>query len=170
MANINYPKQNVGFLLRDVTRLMRRNFLRHADDFGLTYAQMQALAYVAWADGLRQVALADMLEIQPITTTRLVDKLVEEGLVERCPDPDDRRACQLFITDKAKPLLDQLYVVAAAARKEAMTGITAEMQEMLMSILQQMHGNLLAIEQGSKTEKPEAPDSTSVSAKPKKNP
>ncbi|WP_412776789.1 MarR family winged helix-turn-helix transcriptional regulator [Thalassospira lucentensis] len=151
MPSFSDPKQNIGFLMKDVTRLMRRNFMRHADAFGLTQAQMQAMAYVARKQGIRQVTLADMLEIQPITTARLIDKLVEEGLVERRPDPDDRRAVQLFVTTKADKLLERIYVVAAAAREDAMTGITPDMQDMLVYALGQMHDNLIAVEQSAKS-------------------
>lgn len=154
MPQSNDPKQNIGFLMKDVTRLMRRNFMRHADDFGLTQAQIQALVYVARNEGIRQVALAEMLEIQPITTARLIDKLVEEGLAERRADPDDRRAFQLFATDAATPLLERVYEVAAAAREDAMAGITPDMQQMLISVLGRMHDNLTAVEQGSKTDAP----------------
>ncbi|MBO9509155.1 MarR family transcriptional regulator [Thalassospira sp. A3_1] len=151
MASFSDPKQNIGFLMKDVTRLMRRNFMRHAGDFGLTQAQMQAMAYVARKEGIRQVALAEMLEIQPITTARLIDKLVEEGLVERRPDPDDRRAVQLYVTAKATELLERIMVVAASAREEAMIGITPEMQEMLISVLGKMHENLMVAEPPQKT-------------------
>ncbi|MAZ33763.1 MAG: MarR family transcriptional regulator [Thalassospira sp.] len=151
MASFSDPKQNIGFLMKDVARLMRRNFMRHAGDFGLTQAQMQAMAYVARKEGIRQVTLAEMLEIQPITTARLIDKLVEEGLVERRPDPDDRRAVQLYVTAKATELLERIMVVAASAREEAMIGITPEMQEMLISVLGKMHENLMAAEPPQKT-------------------
>ena len=167
MPKFTDPKQNIGFLMKDVTRLMRRNFMRHADEFGLTQAQMQALVYVARGEGMRQVALAEMLEIQPITAARLIDKLVEEGLVERRPDPDDRRAFQLYVTDAAKPLLDRIYVVAAAAREDSMTGITPDMQQMLISVLGRMHDNLTAVEQGSKHTDTDAPtDPKPASSKP----
>jgi DNA-binding MarR family transcriptional regulator len=157
MPQSNDPKQNIAFLMKDVTRLMRRNFMRHADEFGLTQAQMQALVYVARNEGIRQVTLAEMLEIQPITTARLIDKLVEEGLVERRADPDDRRAFQLFATDAARPLLDRIYAVAAAAREDAMAGITPDMQHMLISVLGRMHDNLTAVEQDSKAYAPTYP-------------
>ncbi|MDG4717980.1 MULTISPECIES: MarR family winged helix-turn-helix transcriptional regulator [Thalassospira] len=165
MPQSSDPKQNIGFLMKDVTRLMRRNFMRHADEFGLTQAQMQALVYVARNEGIRQVSLAEMLEIQPITTARLIDKLVEEGLVERRADPDDRRAFQLFATDAATPLLDRIFVVAAAAREEAMAGITPEMQHMLVSLLRQMHENLIAVEPGGKPSDAAIPDCIPSNAK-----
>ena len=162
MSSFSDPKQNIGFLMKDVTRLMRRNFMRRADGFGLTQAQMQAMAYVARKQGIRQVTLADMLEIQPITTARLIDKLVEEGLVERRPDPGDRRAVQLFVTAKADKLLERIYVVAAAAREDAMIGITPDMQEILISVLGQMHDNLTAVEQPTKSSDSDALDAASA--------
>ncbi|WP_139833810.1 MarR family winged helix-turn-helix transcriptional regulator [Thalassospira alkalitolerans] len=153
MPSFHDPKQNIGFLMKDVTRLMRRNFMRRAHDFGLTQAQMQALAYLARNEGIRQVTLAEMLEIQPITTARLIDKLEEQGLVERRPDPSDRRAVLLYLTERAGALIDRIWVHAAKTREEALAGLSPETQEILVTALGQMYDNLTRAEQAqSQTE------------------
>src|SRR3546814_7154100 len=101
------PDQSIGFLLSDVARLLRRNFTRRAQYLGLSQAQWQALAHLARREGVNQATLAESLEIQPVTLARLVDRLQEKGLVERRPDPADRRAFCLYLTPAAAPLLDR---------------------------------------------------------------
>ena len=92
-----------GFLLHDTARLLRRDFERRSKGTGLTRAQWAVLAYVARNEGSNQAALADMLDIEPITLVRLLDKLEAAGLVERRPDPADRRASPLDYSAAALP-------------------------------------------------------------------
>ena len=80
----------LGFLLHEVARLLRRRFEQNARDSGLTRSQWQVLAYLANNEGINQSGLADLLEIEPITLCRIVDKLQALGLVERHRDPSDR--------------------------------------------------------------------------------
>src|SRR5260370_13640124 len=81
----------LGFLLHDVARLLRRRFEQNARGSGLTRSQWQVLAYLANNEGINQSGLADLLEIQPITLCRIVDKLQTPGLIERHPHPSHRR-------------------------------------------------------------------------------
>src|SRR5258705_415395 len=81
----------LGFLLHEVARLLRRRFEQNARGSGLTRSQWQVLAYLALNEGINQSGLADLLEIEPITLGRIVDKLQILGLIERRPDPSDRR-------------------------------------------------------------------------------
>src|SRR5262249_38837631 len=74
----------------------------------MTRAQWAVLARLQRSQGLKQSELADMLDLQPITLTRLLDRLCANGLIERRPDPDDRRANRLFLTPAAGPLMEQL--------------------------------------------------------------
>src|SRR2546430_13479256 len=98
----------LGFLLHDVARLLRRRFEQNARDSGLTRSQWQVLAYSANNEGINQSGLADLLEIEPITLCRIVDKLQTLRLIERHPDPSDRRASLLHFTPAAPPTLSQL--------------------------------------------------------------
>jgi DNA-binding MarR family transcriptional regulator len=91
----------LGFLLHEVARLLRRRFEQNARDSGLTRSQWQVLAYLANNEGINQSGLADLLEIEPITLCRIVDKLQTRGLIERRPDPSDRRAWLLHLTPAA---------------------------------------------------------------------
>jgi DNA-binding MarR family transcriptional regulator len=135
----------VGFLLHDVARLLRRNFNRRCQELGLTQAQWQLLAYLSRQEGLRQSQLADILEMQPISVARLVDRMEAAGWIERRPDPEDRRAVNLYITPKAEPILEKMWEHAAIARSEALSGIARADQDKLFELLSQMRGNLCAL-------------------------
>jgi len=132
----------LGFLLADVSRMMRRAFNKHIENSSLTLAQARALVYVSRHGGIRQSHLADMLEILPITLTRLIDQLVEEGLVERKPDPNDRRAHKIFITDQAPPILTSIQKAAACIQNDALIGLDESQASQLLSTLQTMRDNL----------------------------
>ena len=93
----------LGFLLHDVARLLRKRFEQRARDLGLTRSQWQTLAYLNRNEGIHQSGLADILEIEPITLVRILDRLEERGLVERRRHPTDRRIWLLYLKDAARP-------------------------------------------------------------------
>lgn len=134
----------VGFLVADVARLMRRTFQSRLEGTTLTYAQARALAWLARCEGLRQVDLAEQLEIQPITLARLVDQLALAGLVERRPDPDDRRAYRLFLTPAAAPRLAEVRSIAAAISAEALAGLDARQAAGTLEALRRIRDTLAA--------------------------
>lgn len=141
---MNHTDESVGFLVSEVARLMRRDFNDRAQTLGLSMAQWRALAYLAREEGVRQVTLADRLEIQPITLARLIDRLQEAGLVERRPDPDDRRAVRLHLTCDAQPLIDRMWALADETRDRALAGLPDAERDRLISVLGRMKLNLLA--------------------------
>lgn len=138
------PERNIGFLLHDVARLMRKRFEQNARHLGLTRSQCQVLAHLARNEGIQQSALAEILEVEPITLTRILDKLVEADLVERRAHPTDRRIRQLHLTQKAHPLLGEIFTIGAATRDEAFDGMAEGDRDRLFAILSGMKGNLLA--------------------------
>ena len=140
------PDSSIGFLMGDVARLLRRNFNRRAQALGLSQAQWRALAYLARQQGVSQASLADRLEIQPITLVRLLDRLQAAGLVTRRPDPHDRRAFRLYLTDRAQPLLARVWSIAAQTREQALAGMPIQRQRMLIKSLQHLRQNLLQAE------------------------
>jgi DNA-binding MarR family transcriptional regulator len=144
MTERDDPTQHLGFLLHDVARLMRRDFNRRAQHLGLTQAQWRALVFLARNEGCNQVALADMLEVQPITLARLLDRLQSAGFIERQPDPADRRAFRLYLTDKAQPVLAKIWEFGAQTREETMAGLSRPTRETLANALVSMRANLLA--------------------------
>lgn len=135
--------ESLGFLLAGVHRLMRRAFQQHLEgESALTLAQAQALVYVSRHEGIRQVELADLLEVQPITLARLIDQLAQHGLVERRPDPTDRRAYHLFLTPAAAPHLAAIKQVAAANCAAALRGVSKQQAATVSSVLRKMRDNL----------------------------
>jgi MarR family transcriptional regulator for hemolysin len=99
-------------MLNDVARLLRTYADYKAAQFGITRAQWAVLVRLDRSEGLKQSELAEMLDLQPITLTRLLDKLSDSGLIERRADPTDRRAKRLFLTAAARPLLERLGILA----------------------------------------------------------
>jgi MarR family transcriptional regulator for hemolysin len=105
------------------SRLLR-NFIEHrAKSRGTTRAQWIVLFRLRQQEGLSQVDLADVLELQPISLVRLLDRLVEHGLLERRHDPKDRRANRLFLTAKGRQLVDDL----DSLRDAIATDVTGEL-------------------------------------------
>jgi len=132
----------MGFLLADVARLMRRNFDRRAQQIGLSRAQWQVLAWLKRNEGISQAALADLLEMSPMTLVRLIDKLEAAGLVQRRPRPGDRRSYQLYLADHAHPLLDRLWEMGAETRRQAQAGISKADEALLLDVLTTIRRNL----------------------------
>ena len=131
-----------GFLLHEVARLMRRRFERNARGSGLTRSQWQVLACLSRHEGINQTGLAELLEIEPITLVRFVDKLQILGLVERRPDPSDRRAWLLHLTPVARPKLALLHRLGVVTRGEALAGVPEADIEHLLKTLQALKANL----------------------------
>jgi DNA-binding MarR family transcriptional regulator len=140
------PDHTIGFLLRDVSRLMRKRFDRRARALGLTRAQWLVLANLAPRPGINQSALADILEIENITLGRHIDRLEETGWVERRRDPADRRAWRLYLADKARPILERMDVIAGETHADALDGLAAAERERLRAVLLGIKTNLLARE------------------------
>jgi DNA-binding MarR family transcriptional regulator len=133
----------IGFLLHDVARLLRKRFEQRAKGLGLTRSQWQTLAYLANNEGIHQAGLADILEIEPITLVRILDKLAERGLVERRQHPTDRRIWLLYMRDEARPLLEDMRSIGDATRGEALLSVAAEDRDRLYDTLTLMKSNLV---------------------------
>src|ERR1700735_2449541 len=118
------PQPTIGFLVHEVARLMRKRVEQNARDSGLTRSQWQAIAYLSKHEGIHQAALADLLEIEPITLVRILDRLAERGVIGGRQHPNDRRTWSLFLKDAARPLLVALSPVGEATREEALDGIS----------------------------------------------
>jgi MarR family transcriptional regulator for hemolysin len=137
------PERSIGFLVHDVSRLLRRNFNRRVQALGLTQTQWRAIAQLSRNEGINQATLADFMEVQPITLARLIDRIEAAGWVERRPDPTDRRAVQLYLTDKAQPILALMHERAAETRERAMAGLPSDVRETLIETLRHMKRNLV---------------------------
>ncbi len=135
-------QESLGFLLANVFHLMRRAFSERREGGALTLAQARALFYVSRNEGMRQIDLAELLEVKPITLARLLDQLAEAGLVERRADPDDRRAYHIYLTPAATPHLETIETVAASVRADALRGMSKQEVVALFSALRTMRDNL----------------------------
>ncbi|HZD24940.1 MAG TPA: MarR family transcriptional regulator, partial [Alphaproteobacteria bacterium] len=109
-------------------------------------AQCKTLARLSHNEGINQSALAELLEVQPITLTRLIDRLQEAGLVERRLDPVDRRAFRLHLTAAAEPVLEQIWGISAETQDQAMAGLAPELREHLIAALAVMRQTLMQAE------------------------
>ena len=137
-----------GYLLSDVTLLFRKHFDRRAVKFGLTRAQWRATKMLYRREGLRQAELAEFLEMEPIAVGRVIDRLQAAGFVERRPDPKDRRAWRLYVTDQARGVIADMELIAKGVRKDATQGISVPELEQALGVLNRMKENLQALDNG----------------------
>ncbi|HEY4164662.1 MAG TPA: MarR family transcriptional regulator [Dongiaceae bacterium] len=133
----------LGFILHDVARLLRKRFEQRAKGMGLTRSQWQTLAYLNLNEGIHQGGLAEILEIEPITLVRILDKLEERGLIERRQHPTDRRIWLLYLRDEARPLIALMRKMGDATRAEALAGLSAAQRQLLLDALTTMKSNLV---------------------------
>jgi len=133
--------ETLPFEIGETAHALRKAFDRLAVGLGVTRAQWKVLFKLTRTPGLRQVELADMLDLEPITLCRIVDRLEEAGLVERARDPDDRRAWRLQVTAKAQPLMEKLTAVGAELVGEAFAGIDPREIEIARNVLARVREN-----------------------------
>jgi MarR family transcriptional regulator, transcriptional regulator for hemolysin len=131
-----------AFTLNDVARMLRTYADHKAAQFGITRAQWVVLVRLDRSEGLKQSELAEILDLQPISLTRLLDKLCECGLIERRGDPDDRRAKRLFLTPAARPLLQKLADLGEELMGTALAGVERESVERMIAQLAIVKENL----------------------------
>ena len=133
---------NFLFTLGELQRLVRTYADKEAARFGMTRAQWAVLAKVERNEGLKQSELAEQMEMQPITLTRLIDKLAEAGLIERRGDDTDRRVNRLYLKKAARPLLAKLAVLRGELTDTALQGISPAEAERLMTHLEAIKENV----------------------------
>ena len=141
--------ENFSFLLTETARLILREANRRAASLGSTKAQWRVLARLARSgDGLRQVELAEALDVEPISLCRMIDRLEEAGLVERRRDESDRRAWRLYRTEAAAPILAQLEAMGKAFNADILAGVSDEERAAALTVLERIRDNLDRVEQG----------------------
>jgi DNA-binding MarR family transcriptional regulator len=134
--------ENLFSKIGDVSRLARRSFDARARQIGVTRQQWQVLVTLRRHEGVNQGGLAELLDVEPISVCRMVDRLQEADLVERRPDPADRRSWRLFLTAKAQDLLAQLRPMAEGMEAQALEGISSEQHRELCRLLDAIRSNL----------------------------
>jgi MarR family transcriptional regulator, transcriptional regulator for hemolysin len=133
--------ETLPFEIAETAHSLRKAFDRRACGHGVTRAQWKVLFRLERQPGLRQIELADMLDVEPITLSRIVDRLEEAGLVERLADPSDRRAWRLHITAQARPLVEKLHAIADEMIAEAFAGIEPPDIEITRKVLGRVREN-----------------------------
>jgi len=133
--------ETLPFEIGETAHSLRKAFDRLAVGLGVTRAQWKVLFKLTRSPGLRQVELADMLDLEPITLCRIVDRLEESGLVERARDPEDRRAWRLHVTAKARPLIEKLQAIGDELVGEAFAGIDPKDIEIVRQVLARVREN-----------------------------
>jgi MarR family transcriptional regulator for hemolysin len=137
-------KREMAFTIMDVARLIKTYADQRARQFGISRAQWAVLIRIERTEGLKQSELAEMLDLQPITLTRLLDRLADSGLIERRADPNDRRANRLYLMPAAKPLLGQLTELGADMMETVLEGLSATSIERMLKELSAVKDNLRA--------------------------
>jgi DNA-binding MarR family transcriptional regulator len=138
-------------LLYDVARLIRVEADRRARVDGMTRAQWGLLLRLWQNPGLSQKEVADLLEVEPITVARLVDRLEGNGMIERRPDAHDRRIWRLHLCAAAGPVLQRIQVQRAELAALIGDGVPAAMQDVMLDGLMRMKSNLLNNMEGAGT-------------------
>ena len=133
--------QNETYLLHEIARQVRVCFDRRADHLGLTRSQWRALCILRRHPGIKQVKLAEIMEVEPITLVRLLDRMVKAGWIERTPDPEDRRANRITLTEKVSDVVKKVQAISVQVRKDALEGFTEEEHRLLLSYLKRIKTN-----------------------------
>lgn len=133
---------NFLFTLGELQRLVRAYADRQAVRYGITRAQWAVLAKVERFEGMKQTELAEQMEMQPITLTRLIDRLCDAGWIERRSDDSDRRVNRLYLRKAAKPLLAKLTGLKAELTETALEGISASDANRLLTQLETIKENV----------------------------
>ncbi len=142
-------KNSLGILLHDATRLLRKRFEARGSEHGLSSAQWRMLVLLVKEEGSSQARLAEFLEIEPISVSRLIDRMEDGGWVERRQSATDRRVRMVFATDKARKAFDKVKSLAAEVYEEALAGLSADERDALTAALKTICDNLSAGEGGS---------------------
>lgn len=141
---MNDYSRDLLFLLHDVARLMRTEGDKRARQHGMTRAQWVILIWLERWPGLSQKEVAELLEVEPITVARLVDRLEARGMVERRPDPSDRRVWRLHLLPPSSRVIDEIATHKAEMLEMVTAGLDAATQEHLADALFKMKENICA--------------------------
>jgi MarR family transcriptional regulator for hemolysin len=141
MANMPLERE-IAFMLKDVARMLGTYADQQGHILGISRAQWTVLVRLERNEGLKQSELADVLDLQPISLTRLLDRLAENGLIERRADPNDRRANRLYLTPAARPLLGRLGKLSASLMEIVLAGLDRRAREQLLHNLSVVKDNL----------------------------
>lgn len=141
-------EHGIGFLIGEVSRLMRIVYDRRVEPLGLTRSQWRVLVHLYRRQGVTQSELAQVLELEKATVGQLVDRLEAKGWVERRPDDRDARARRLFLPDAVRPMIDDMIGLADTVRSDAVAGLPEREVARLTETLLHIKANLARIADG----------------------
>jgi MarR family transcriptional regulator for hemolysin len=133
-----------GFLSYEISHIIRQRFNKEAENIGLSHAQWRTLVHLSDNENCRQIDLAKILEIRPITLARQIDLLESAGLIRRNKDSEDRRAYRLDLMPKAKAIMQELWNIADAVETKVLSTLTAKEQELITMLLERIKNNINA--------------------------
>lgn len=142
------------FAVFESQRLLRLYADKQAQRHGLTKAQWAVLAKLERTEGLKQTEVADLMDMAPITLTRLIDRLCEQGLIERRSDPNDRRINRLHLTAAARPLMATLATLRGEITRTALNGLGDAEIALLVGHLEIVKDNIRDALQGATAGRP----------------
>lgn len=138
--------KHVGYLLKDVSRRYVARFERHAEQVSLTLTQCKVLVHLSRNEGASQARLCELTDLEPMMMVRILDRMEADKILERRPDPQDRRARQLFLTRKAAALLDEIDRIMEVTRSEIFAGVSKADRDAFLKVLERIHENACALE------------------------
>jgi len=148
---ISQPPQiapdRLGFLLHDAARLLRKRFEKHSARFGLSSAQWRLLVRVYKEEGIAQARLAELLEIEPISVSRLIDRMEQADFIERRADTNDRRIRTIFLTERSARIFNEMRSVADEVFARALDGMTPDEAQTTLRGLTTIVANLSDVDQ-----------------------
>lgn len=146
--------RNLGFLMRDISRLYAKYFERHAHELNLTLPQCKVLGQLSRNEGISQAQLAELTITDPMTLVRTLDRMQQDGWVERRPDPADRRAHRLYLREPAKPIVARMWKLADQARAELLAIFKPQEREQLVELMERLHTHLRDLTHESEAAEP----------------
>ena len=136
------PPDHVGYLIGDVSRMLRTVYDRRVEPLGLTRAQWRVLARISRIEGCTQTELAAELEIEKPTLGKLIERLEEKEWVTRRPDENDARIKRVFLTKRSGPVLNEMFSLADDVLDAAIAGLSRQEADQLNAALLQVKSNL----------------------------
>lgn len=127
-----------GFLSYEISHIIRQRFNKEAENIGLSHAQWRTLVHLSDNENCRQIDLAKILEIRPITLARQIDLLEYAGFVRRNKDSGDRRAYRLELMPKVHAVMQELWDIADAVEAKVLSALTPEEQGLLTTQLERI--------------------------------
>lgn len=135
-------ENNLAFLMFDSSRAFRREVDTLTRDLGVTSHQWRLVGIVVRNPGINQCDAADMLDVEPITLSRMVDKLEQAGMMERRPAPADRRAWCLHVTETARPITERIRAIVDQVLDQCLNGFSDEEIDQFTQYVERYRANL----------------------------